>query len=361
MPNSVVPGLVSVITPCFNAGAYIAATIESVAAQTYPAVEHIVVDDGSTDGSWAVIESYKAAITALRQPRNGGASAARNAGFAVARGEFLVFLDADDLLSPDAIAAMVAAATESPGAIIHCPWSRLRRIGDDWVTAPPDAPPPDPSADDLTSWLAGRWVPPCAILWPRAVYERTGGWDEAIGFNDDADLMMRALVEGVRLIGAESGHAWYRAPAPGAESMSHAAFTEARCRSNLRVHAKLAARLEKLGRLDAHAGTLGFIFRDQGSRAILEGYPELGRECVALAERFGSADRLARTRSGHLLTRLFGVGGKERIARALASVGIMTADRRRVTAARTGSEAVAVPDTRRGVVHDAVREGDELP
>ncbi len=356
MSNSVVPDLVSVITPCFNAEAYVAATVDSVAAQTYPAVEHIVVDDGSTDGSWSVIESYGAAVTALRRPRKGGASAARNAGFAVARGEFLLFLDADDMISADAIAAMVDAAAANTGAIIHCPWGRLRRIDGDWVTAPPDALPPDPAVDDLTSWLSGRWVPPCAILWPRAVYERTGGWDEAIGFNDDADLMMRALVEGVRLVRAEGGHAWYRAPAPGAESVSHAAFTEARCRSNLRVHAKLAARLEELGRLDAHAGTLGFIFRDQGSRAILEGYPELGRECVALAERFGSADRLARTRSGHLLTRLFGVGGKERIARALASVGIMTADRRRVTAARAGGEAVAVPDARR----DSVRDGEEL-
>lgn len=327
------------ITPCFNAEAFVGATIESVAAQTYPAVEHIVVDDGSTDGSWSVIESYGAAVTALRQPRNGGASAARNAGFAIAGGEYFLFLDADDVISADAIAAMVEAARANPGAIIHCPWSRLRQIEGDWVTAPPDAPPPDPNVDDLTSWLSGRWVPPCAILWPRAVYERAGGWDEAIGFNDDADLMMRALVEGVRFVGAAGGRAWYRAPAPGTESVSHAAFTEARCRSNLRVHTKLAARLEELGRLDAHAGTLGFIFRDQGSRAILEGHPELGEECIALAERFGSTERLARTRFGHVLTKLFGTGGKERIARALASVGIMTADRRRVTTARGGRDA----------------------
>jgi GT2 family glycosyltransferase len=337
MAADVVPGLVSVITACRNAESFVSATIESIAAQTYPRIEHIVVDDGSTDGSREVIESYGGAVKLIRRSWNGGASSARNAGVEIARGAYLLFLDADDLVSPDAIATMVAKSSANPGAIVHCSWGRLRWIEGGWKPAPADVPPPDPSVDGLRSWLSGRWVPPCAILWPRAVYDRTGGWDEEIGFNDDADLMLRAFVEGTRLVASSGGRAWYRAPSPGAESLSHAPFSEARCRSNLRVHRKLAERLEETGALDAYAATLGFIFRDQGSRAFLEGDSELGRECVALAERYGTADRLARTRPGHVLTRLLGVRGKERVARTLASVGIMTADRRRVMTARSAT------------------------
>lgn len=94
-------GLVSVIIPVYNQERYLAEAIESVGAQSYPLREIIVVDDGSTDGSAAVARRYRS-VVAIRQ-RNAGDAAARETGLRIARGEFIVFLDADDRLRPRAL------------------------------------------------------------------------------------------------------------------------------------------------------------------------------------------------------------------------------------------------------------------
>lgn len=322
--------LVSVVTPCYNAADFIGETIESVRAQTYGAIEHIVVDDASTDLSWEAIGRYSGVVEAVRMERNGGGSRARNAGAVLARGEFIMFLDADDVLRPDAIECLVEAALENPGSLVYCPWRRLRLFAGEWRRVKPEVPLPDPAADPLRGWLNAIWVPPCAVLWPRSLYERTGGWDEAITFNDDADLMMRTLAEGVPFVRAAGGEAYYRALGEFTPSVSHGGFTEKRCRSNVRVHQKLAERLAELGRLEEFAPRIGYILRMEGSRAMVEGYSELGRECLKLARRYGEPERFAPTRPGHLLARFFGVEGKERVAKVLARVGIMTPERRRI-------------------------------
>lgn len=93
---------VSIIVPVYNPGPYLHACIDSALGQTYRNIELILVDDGSTDGSSAVIDHYAASdsrVTTLRQS-NRGLSAARNAGLDIAQGDFITFLDADDILYP---------------------------------------------------------------------------------------------------------------------------------------------------------------------------------------------------------------------------------------------------------------------
>ncbi len=195
--------MVTVVIPCYNAAPFVGETIESVLAQTYANIELIVVDDASRDGSWEVIQSYGEQITALRLEENRGGSYARNRGAERARGEFLMFLDADDLIAPETIEALVQAVREQPGAIAACKWQRLVRTEGAWITVPGEVPLPPPVADHLAGWLEGSWVPPCAILWRRDAYERTGGWDEELAANQDGDIMMRALLEGARLVFAD--------------------------------------------------------------------------------------------------------------------------------------------------------------
>jgi glycosyltransferase involved in cell wall biosynthesis len=102
------PVLVSIIVNNYNYERYLGHAIDSALAQSYPRVEVVVVDDGSTDGSRAVIEGYAGRVKAVFQP-NGGQAAAFNAGFAASTGGVVMFLDADDVLLPDTVARVMAA------------------------------------------------------------------------------------------------------------------------------------------------------------------------------------------------------------------------------------------------------------
>jgi glycosyltransferase involved in cell wall biosynthesis len=107
-PTALHGELVSVVIPLYNQGSYLPGTIDSVRASTYPDVEIVVVDDGSTDRATIDVFDSLEGITKVRQP-NAGLSAARNAGIAAAAGRYIIPLDADDLLPADFIAAAVNA------------------------------------------------------------------------------------------------------------------------------------------------------------------------------------------------------------------------------------------------------------
>ncbi len=107
------PPLISIVIDNYNYAAYLAQSIDSALAQTYPLVEVIVVDDASTDGSRQIIERYGHRVVSVLQPVNRGQGAAFNAGFLATRGDIIMFLDADDWLYPQA-AARVAASWQ-PG------------------------------------------------------------------------------------------------------------------------------------------------------------------------------------------------------------------------------------------------------
>ena len=106
------PPLVSVVVPCFNQAHFLGEAIDSALAQTYPRVETVVVDDGSSDNSYEVA-GRRPGVRRLRQA-NSGVAAARNLGLAEARGTFLVFLDADDRLYADAVQVGMHALLRRP-------------------------------------------------------------------------------------------------------------------------------------------------------------------------------------------------------------------------------------------------------
>ncbi len=111
---------ISVIMPCYNAEKYLAACLDSLLDQTMRDFEAILIDDGSSDGTADVAAAYAARDTRLRLIRqeNAGVSAARNAGLALAQGDWVFFLDADDLLTPDALDALLACAAEGTDMVV---------------------------------------------------------------------------------------------------------------------------------------------------------------------------------------------------------------------------------------------------
>ena len=128
--TGITPGRVSVIIPAFNAEAYIAEAIESVIGQTYPDVECIVVDDGSTDRTGEVVETYGERIQHIRQP-NSGPSVARNRGIETASGEYIGFLDADDVYFKHKLEHQVSLLEHCPkadAAICDCVLTNVQGI-----------------------------------------------------------------------------------------------------------------------------------------------------------------------------------------------------------------------------------------
>jgi glycosyltransferase involved in cell wall biosynthesis len=111
--------LVTVVIPSYNCGRFLQETLESAFAQTYRHIEVLVIDDGSTDDSPAVLDRYAGRVRVLRQP-NQGVSAARNLGIRESSGELVAFLDADDLWHPEKLAKQVARFTDESVGLVHC-------------------------------------------------------------------------------------------------------------------------------------------------------------------------------------------------------------------------------------------------
>lgn len=205
--------LVSILIPCYNSARWIAATLDSALAQTHPRCEIIVVDDGSTDGSAALVERYIArGVKLVRQP-NAGAAAARNTALRHARGEFIQYLDSDDLLAPDKIARQVAAVAAAPaGTIAAGPWGRF--------TDDPGAAVFQPEAvwADLgpVEWLARSWAgggmfPPVVWLVPRSLCDAAGPWNEALSLDDDGEYFSRVLLRAAHVRFVPEARSYYRA------------------------------------------------------------------------------------------------------------------------------------------------------
>jgi glycosyltransferase involved in cell wall biosynthesis len=214
------PPLISILIPCHNAAPWIAATLESALAQTWPNKEIIVVDDGSTDGSAAIAQTYAGRGVLLVTQENRGAAAARNHALRKAHGEFIQFLDADDLISSDKISTQAALlSARPPGTIASCAWGRF---ADDPATARfiDKEVFRDFAPIDFLVFAArtGAMMHPSAWLVPRAVAERAGPWDESLTLNDDGEYFCRVLLASAGVGFTASAHSYYRSGLPGSLS-----------------------------------------------------------------------------------------------------------------------------------------------
>jgi glycosyltransferase involved in cell wall biosynthesis len=171
IPNG---GWVTVVIPCYNSGATICQTIASVQCQTWPQIEIVVVDDGSTDLQTVTVLDAIKGVRLVRQ-QNAGLPAARNAGFAAATGDYFLPLDSDDWLEPDAIENLLLALKEDPSASFA--YSHLQLEGEACGVLAK-------SYNFFEQLFLNQM--PYSLLLPRSVLDSVGGYDESMikGYED---------------------------------------------------------------------------------------------------------------------------------------------------------------------------------
>ncbi len=187
--------LATVVMPCFNQAHYLATAIESVRGQSWPAVEAVVVDDGSTDDTADVARRMGA--TLVRQ-HNQGLASARNAGLAAARGDYIVFLDADDELLPHAVRSGIDALGRHPdaGAV-----ARRARLMDARGRPLPTNHPVLTSADLYYELLLTNFVwTPGAALFRREAVRAVGGFPVAEPATADYALLLALARRGLLVV-----------------------------------------------------------------------------------------------------------------------------------------------------------------
>lgn len=188
-PGHAAAALVSVVIPTFNHEKFIAEAIASAAAQGDCVAEILVVDDGSTDRTAAVVAQIREPRLRLLRQTNAGPSAARNTGWRAARGEWIQFLDADDTLPPDALAALLAAAHAAPGKI---PFGIQTVHGPDLTAAPAFTATLATHGGSLLDDIAVRYQGSIfTALIPRAALLALDGFRETIRYGEDFDLALR--------------------------------------------------------------------------------------------------------------------------------------------------------------------------
>jgi glycosyltransferase involved in cell wall biosynthesis len=187
MNPSKIPVRVSVIIPTYNRAWCLKEAVDSVMAQSYRDVEVILVDDGSTDGTAAMVAAWDVPLRFLSQ-QNRGVSAARNLGLRSARGNLVAFLDSDDLWLPDKLARQVAFFDAHPEALI-C------QTGETWIRRGVRVNPRHrhrkPSGRIFEASLALCLVSPSAVMMRRGLLEEVGGFDESLPACEDYDLWLR--------------------------------------------------------------------------------------------------------------------------------------------------------------------------
>ncbi len=256
---------VTVIIPTYNREEFLREAIESVLAQTYEDFELIVVDDGSTDGTGEALKRYEKRLFYLSQA-NQGASAARNSGLARAQGEFIAFLDSDDLWLPEKLAVQIAFMDQHPGAQICYTDEIWIRRG---VRVNPKKRHAKYSGEIYPHCLPLCIISPSSALMRRGLFEQVGDFDPGLPVCEDYDFWLRVAARfpvsfiPQRLIVKRGGHP---------DQLSRQAW------GNDRYRVMALAKILELGVLTPELRRLTIQELHRKVRVLINGYCKRGKE-----------------------------------------------------------------------------------
>lgn len=204
--------LVSVCIPAYNCEKYVGEAIQSVLAQNYPAIEIIVVDDGSTDDTLNVIRGITDERVKPISSTNRGAAAARNLAYQNSTGEYVIFFDADDLLPIDFIELQMQRANLKDDVIVLSGWGRF--YNDDPSSFKKEEIPYQQM--QLADWINTYWyhgtpmTAPGRALIPRQLVDKAGLWNEELSLNDDLEFYTRLFVKAQTILFCNDALLYYR-------------------------------------------------------------------------------------------------------------------------------------------------------
>jgi glycosyltransferase involved in cell wall biosynthesis len=298
--------LVSILIPAYNAERWIGDTIDSALRQTWPHKEIIVVDDGSTDQTAAIASNFLKDGVAVITQKNQGASAARNEAFAHCRGDYIQWLDADDLIAPEKISRQMAMAERisDPRVLLSGEWGRFmyraRHARFSRTRLWEDLSP--------TEWLFRKlgenlFMPPQTWLVSRELTEMAGPWDERLSLDDDGEYFSRVVMacKGIHFV--PGTRAFYRASGPG--SLSDVDQSKRKLESlwlSLRLQIHRLQTLENSER----ARTACVIFLDNWLKFFYPWRLDIVEEAQQLAETLGGHLGMPRLRRKYAWIEKFG-------------------------------------------------------
>ncbi|TAJ08642.1 glycosyltransferase family 2 protein [Marinilabiliaceae bacterium JC017] len=204
--------LVSILIPLYNSELYITKTIQSCLSQSYPHIEVIIVDDGSSDKSYSIAKQFESEQVKVFKQANKGACAARNLAFKHCKGDYIQYLDADDLLSPNKIEEQLRLISNTENAVASCSWQYFNRlIGD--ISTPGQTI--DRDYDNTINWLIDSWNGKGMGLihsWlvPRNIIENAGPWNETLKINQDGEFFCRVLLNASCINYSNNSTVYYR-------------------------------------------------------------------------------------------------------------------------------------------------------
>ena len=186
---------ISIIIPIYNGDRFLSETIDSVLSQTYKNFEIIIVDDGSTDNTYQVLSHYIERFDPRVQysyQKNQGVATARNKGFALARGQYIAFLDQDDVYLPQKLEKQVAIFVRYPEiGIVHSGWRRVNEYGHYIAEVTPWTRIPELGVHEWLLWMPVLFS---AMLFRREWLERAGPLNTSLEQACDVDLVQRLLL-----------------------------------------------------------------------------------------------------------------------------------------------------------------------
>jgi len=206
---------VSILIPLYNSEEYIAETIDSCLDQTYKNIEIIIVDDGSTDSSLDIAKEYekKHSNIKVETQKNSGAPVARNRAFKLSTGEYIQYIDADDLLHPAKIKLQMEVLSKEDGKTVAFGKygyfkENIENIA--WKDLPVNKNYNSGKQFLLDLWGNGVAIIPHMWLLPRKLIEESGGWDESLSKNQDGEFFARVVFKANKVVFIEKSIGYYR-------------------------------------------------------------------------------------------------------------------------------------------------------